>query len=169
MKSGGYPPTSQPSSEFTLSPHGPRRKTLGSGELSVSLALLETTCPSLQTQPPRKAISWGQRLSLTSTFLSLMSRWTSPWLCRKRIPSTTSRAICKRLSRVRPALGDNRVSLHQQTPGNAPEPCRNRGRDQPQRACEERETTEGRRGEEEQVLQAGRQPPVRAGEVQAHH
>lgn len=50
-----------------------------------------------------------KQLFLTSTFFSLISRWTSPWLCRKRIPSTTSSAICKRVFKVSPALGKQKI------------------------------------------------------------
>lgn len=61
--------------------------------------------------PQRCCVVLGKQLLLTSTFFSLISRWTSPWLCRKRIPSTTSRAICKRVSRVSPALGRQKSML----------------------------------------------------------
>lgn len=68
---------------------------------------LKGTCtlPAKVTYTRRQGVILGKQLSLTSTFFSLISRWTSPWLCRKRIPSTTSSAICKRVSRVSPALG----------------------------------------------------------------
>lgn len=41
----------------------------------------------------------------------MISRCTSPWLCRKRIPSTTSSAICRRVLSVSPALGRQKGSL----------------------------------------------------------
>lgn len=61
--------------------------------------------------PQRWGAIWGKQLLRTSTFFSLMSRCTRPWLCRKRIPSTTSRATCKRVSSISPAWGDKRAYL----------------------------------------------------------